>query len=338
MSTEYLSVMEFSSDALASRMLNHAFRVGWIDRLLREQHVQRSALQETDQLDEKGAEYLLSILQQYRICSMNGGEVSLTDRFRDCCRFRDLLQVKLDFAELVVGDFIERLPELLRSESEFQQQARLFRMFDYGRCLEVTPENCLHASRWMRLTTMLSRYEGPACCDYYDFGKHRQMLDLGGNSGEFAVQICRRCPQLRAVVMDLPVVCHVGRQHLRSEPESQRIEFMAGNMHTEPLPADSDLITWKSVLHDWPDAAVPGLFRKAWKALPEGGSVVIFERQKWDARDAPLSYGDLPTSLFFRSYRDPAVYQCWLQEAGFRQVQLQTISLEVPFLLLSAIR
>ena len=44
----------------------------------------------------------------------------------------------------------------------------------------------------------------------------------------------------------------------------------------------------------------------------------------------------LPVMLFFRSYRKPQFYISALQAAGFRGVEVQTIRLDLPFMLISA--
>src|SRR5436305_1534224 len=85
------------------------------------------------------------------------------------------------------------------------------------------------------LKAALARYEAPVCLAHYDFGRHRRLLDVGGNSGEFALRLCRRHPALRATVLDLPTVCAIGRQHLRRDPEADRITFLPGNAVTDPL-------------------------------------------------------------------------------------------------------
>ena len=263
-------------------------------------------------------------------------EVSLTPAFKAALKYRDLLQTKLQFSELVAPDFFARLPQLLSSYEEFMSTSKLFELFDYSRCYEVTPENCLRTSRWMQLTTMLTRYEAPVCCDHFPFSKHRRMLDLGGNSGEFALQVCRQNSALHATVADLPVVCHVGARHVAPFAEAPRIQFQPLNFIEEDFPNGHDLITCKSVLHDWPDPLVEILIKKCFDALPAGGRILIFERQLWDISLHSLPYGLLPVLLFFRSYRRPEFYTSLLTAAGFSEVSVTTMQLEVPFMIISA--
>ncbi|MCA9061631.1 MAG: methyltransferase [Planctomycetaceae bacterium] len=336
MSSEYLCIEPFIRDALAGRMLQAAFELGVIDRLANRTVCAADQLFRRLPLDRHGAELLRQTLENNGVLASDDVGIRLTDSFRRTLPFRDLMLTKLQFAELFATDYVTRLPQLLQSEEDFMRTAKLFELFDYSRCHEVTPENCIQTARWMKLTTALTRYEAPVCCDHFNFSQSRRMLDLGGNSGEFARQVCERTPHLHVTVGDLPVVCHVGREHLSGTEEAARIQFQPLHFLNESLPSGYDLISFKSVLHDWPEEAVRILLTRCRDALAPGGRVLIFERTSIDFRSSGMSYGQLPVLLFFRSYRPAESYAQFLSEAGFRNMELQLIPLDVPFLLMTA--
>lgn len=331
----YLKIEPFLQDALEARILEEALATGLVDQLV-SGIASADELKQLSEFDVAGRDFLLQTLQKSGVVECSSGTVKLSVAFREILPFRDLLTTRLKFANVVSGDFFTHLPALLKSAECFMQVAKLFELFDYNRCLQVNTPNCLHASNWMQLTTMQSRYEGPVCYQHFDFSDHERMLDVGGNSGEFAMQICRLTSNLQATVFDLPAVSAVGSRHVHAADFGNRIQFVAGDMRTDDFPSGCDLISWKSVLHDWPDEAVPLLLKKSLSALPQGGRLLIFERQKWDFRIDQISYGQLPLQLFFRSYRQPAQYVEWLQECGFDHITVQSIALELPFTLITA--
>jgi SAM-dependent methyltransferase len=259
----------------------------------------------------------------------------LTATFRLVLRYRDLLQAKLDFATLVAGDFLGGFTALIQDPRQFMAHARLFKLFDYQRCFDDSPESFEQTRRWMRFTTALTRYEAPVCLRHHDFSRHRRMLDVGGNSGEFALRACKENPALEATVLDLPLVCAIGRQHVRAEPEAERITFLPGDARAGPLPTGFDLITFKSMLHDWPDEDARSFLSRAAEALEPGGILLIFERGPLEVR-GPLPYGQLPMLLFFRSFRQPGFYTEHLAGLGLRDVAVQSVELESPFFLVTA--
>jgi hypothetical protein len=335
MSTDYLIIEPYLQDALQARTLHAAFDLGIIDIVAERGKLPQTQVFRNRACDAAGARFLVEVLSKAGVFQVVEEHIDLTAGFRDALRYRELLQTKLRFAEMVAPDFFSRLPQLLNSSEEFMSTSKLFELFDYGRCHEVTPQNCVQASRWMELTTMLTRYESVVCCDHFAFDKHRRMLDLGGNSGEFALQVCRRTPALHATVADLPVVCHVGARHVAAFPEASRIQFEPMHFIDDAFPSGYDLITCKSVLHDWPDNLAEVIIKKCFDALPVDGRILIFERQRWDMRLYPMPYGLLPVLLFFRSYRQPEFYSSMLNAVGFTDVTVTTIQLEVPFMIVT---
>ena len=188
----------------------------------------------------------------------------------------------------------------------------------------------------MKLTTALTKYEAGAALHHYDFGTHRRMLDIGGNSGEFVLRLCKGHPELRAAVMDLPVVCEFGQDHILPEPERDRISFVPGNALTDPIPGGFDLISFKSMLHDWPEIDAVRFVDRAAEALEPGGTLLIFERGPLDfaAGSPPLSL--LPILLFARSFRGPSLYEEELEALGFADIEVRDVELETCFFLLTA--
>ena len=204
--------------------------------------------------------------------------------------------------------------------------------------MEATPENLERTARWMRLTTALTRYEAGACLAAFDFAKFQRVLDVGGNSGEFVLQLCRAHANLHAAVYDLPVVCEIGAAHVADAPEAPRIDFVKRDRAVRALPAGHDLVCFKSMLHDWPEAEMADFLQRAFDALQPGGTVMIFEREQWQMGDTPVAYGQLPLLLFFRSYRRPEVYEAQLSALGFVDVSVAHVALDMPFILVTAVK
>jgi len=331
----YLCVDRFLAHFMDAQALGAAFELGVIDCLERESTHTIESLGQQLRTDPRVFPVLIDLLQAAHVLSREGGPLAFTPEFQAALQYRDLLVAKLDFARVAAFDLINDFSTLVRAPREFMARARMFRLFSYGRCFDSTPENLELTRRWVRITTALTRYEASACFDRYDLSAHRRMLDIGGNSGEFAVQACRRYPQLRATVFDLPVVCEIGREHVAATPEGARISFIAGNAMVDPLPSGFDLITFKSVLHDWPDDETRRFMERAWNALPPGGTLLIYERSRLTFAATP-PFVTTPIIAFAHSYRDPTFYEGILREFGAVDVRTSQVSLEVPFFVLAA--
>lgn len=332
---DYLCVDEFIKDMVAARALTSAFELAVIDMLSSDVQVPYDVLAQEIRAPQGGLKLLLRLLENAGVLEKIGEQYRLTARFNAALQYRDLLLAKLDFAHIAAHDFIDIFTVLIADPVEFMKRAGMFRFFNYGNALVSTPENQNLTARWMRITTMLTRYEAQVCFALHPVGAYRRMLDVGGNSGEFALQACRANPDLAATVFDLPVVCDVGSNHLRSEPEAGRIHFIKGNARMDALPGGNDLITFKSMLHDWPDEEARGFLRKACQALEPGGTLLIFERGPFEIGEAGLPYSIIPFLLFAHTFRSPDLYVECLAEGGLSNISVTWIDLEMPFFLVT---
>ena len=334
---EYLCVDDFMKSLVDARALSSAFELGLIDYILQNSLVVFDDLKNTVGTDERGLRFLVDLLIANHVIEEKNGEIMLTRAFIKALKFRDLLEAKLEFANFVAPDVINHLTTLIQHPQQFGQDTRTFELFCYGRSLEHTPENFELTKRWVRITTALTRYEAQVCLRYHDFSRHRRMLDIGGNSGEFALRICKNHPGIHATVFDLPVVCDVGLEHVRSEPEAKRITFIKGNALTDPLPEGCDLITFKSMLHDWPEREAKHLIARASRALAPGGTLLVFERGPIELGEKPPPYSMIPFLLFFRSFRSPEIYSSQYRACGLHTIGIQRINLETPFNLVTGV-
>lgn len=333
---EYLCVDDFVRTLVDARALKTAFELNLVDLLQQQPEKTLAAVIAATGADPQGLAFLFDLLCANRVLERRDGALSLHPAFVQALRFRELLEVKIDFAGFMLADFSDLFSAMVVNPQRFLRHGRVFRLFDYARCLDATPENHRHTQTWMRLTSVLTRYEAPVCLELFDVSQHRRMLDVGGNSGEFLVQACRRHSGLTGSVLDLPVVCDVGLENVMGQPECSRIGFIKSDVRAEQLPRGYDLITFKSMLHDWPVEEAGQFLDKAAAALEPGGIILIFERGQLEVCDTVPAYSMLPLLMFFRSYRAPETYVQKLQALGLADVTCQHLKLDTPFFLVTA--
>lgn len=333
---DYLCVDNFIGTIFQARALSTAFEIGLIDDLLRCPSLSIQSLSEYGVKDKRGMILLLRMLQTNGIIENHNGAIVLSEAFIHAMKYRDLLELKSTLANLAAHDFLDYFTDLVHRPDRFLHEVKFCRLFSYDRCFSVSRENEEATRRWMHITTTLTKYEAPVCMHYYDFGQNRKILDIGGNSGEFVLRICRKYREIHASVLDLPLVCEIGRKHIGPEPEADRISFIKGNALTDVLPGGFDLITFKSMLHDWQEREAMRFITNASQALAPGGMLLIFERGPIEVDLAAISYSMLPMLLFFHSFRSPEIYENHLQRIGFQEIIVKRIDLEMPFFLLTA--
>ena len=106
----------------------------------------------------------------------------------------------------------------------------------------------------------------------------RSMLDIGGSHGFFSVSLCRRHPELRATVLDLPSAVEQSARLLEREGMGDRVIMQAGDALIDDLGESVyDLVLLCNVVHHFDDAANRTLAEKSARALRPGGVLVIAE-------------------------------------------------------------
>ena len=117
------------------------------------------------------------------------------------------------------------------------------------------------------------------------FGSGNKILDVGGGTGSFAIELVRKFTDVSVDIFDLPQVKSAAEAYLSANGFSETIGFQPGSFRDEPLPLGYDAITLIRVLYDHADSTVMALLQRAYDALPKGGQLIVSE---------PMSGGDRP--------------------------------------------
>lgn len=177
------------------------------------------------------------------------------------------------------------------------------------------------------LSTMTARKLG----EVVDFGAFRRLLDIGGGSGAYDIELCKQYGALQATVFDLPHVAAIAAEKIAEAGLADRIGTKGGSFF-EQVPKDHDVHLLSMILHDWGEAENRALLRRSFEALPAGGAVVISELLVDDEKTGPapaalMSLNMLIETAGGRNYT-PAEYSAWLGEAGFRHID--TVWFDAP--------
>ncbi len=335
-SYKYLCVDNYLTDFLHTQILKSAFETGLIDLLTENSRIGLQELCDTLSIDREGARLLIDLLEQNRVVRQAGSKISLTEEFTEALKYRNLLEVKIEFANYLAPDIANRFKDYILDMDSFMAQSAIFDLFSYHRCYESSKANLATTRKWMNYTTILTQYEAEVFLQHHCISHCKSAMDIGGNSGEFILQLCRANPALMGTVVDLPLVCDIGMEHVNGQAEADRIQFHKADALQDNLPKGFDLITFKSILHDWPDAAVDTYISRAYDSLRLNGDLVIFERVRGDSPAHFPVYGNLPVFIFMRFYRNADLYCRLLEKYGFSEIKIINIQLEMPFVIVSA--
>ncbi len=104
------------------------------------------------------------------------------------------------------------------------------------------------------------------------------MLDIGGSHGYYSVEICRRHPYLKSIIMDLPEAVEYAAPILAEEKMGDQITFRIGDALTDDLGTNAfDVVFIGNLVHHFPDDINRLLIKRVAKVMRAGGLLVIYD-------------------------------------------------------------
>jgi hypothetical protein len=133
-----------------------------------------------------------------------------------------------------------------------------------------------------------SRSLGHALARRVDFTPFTYLLDLGGGSGAYTVEILRHYPHLRAILFDFPQVCHLAEAVMRQEGLTDRVQIVGGDYEHDVLPPGPDVVLWSGNLHASSLENCQRMLIRLHALLPPGGMMLIHDYMLDESRSGPL--------------------------------------------------
>ena len=143
------------------------------------------------------------------------------------------------------------------------------------------------ARRYHQATYSIGMGAGRRFVRQVDLSKKKRIMDIGGGSGAYCIQAAKAHEHIRAVVLDLPVVCEVTREFLAENGVAGRVEAQACNFVTDPFPGDCDVAIMASNLPMYSRAVIASVIRKAHDALLPRGQMHLIGETTNDERTGP---------------------------------------------------
>jgi precorrin-6B methylase 2 len=163
----------------------------------------------------------------------------------------------------------------------------------------------------------------------FDFTNFKTLCDIGGSGGNLCVHVAKNNQHIQCLSFDLPPVAPIANDNFKALGLHERVKAVAGDFFKDDLP-NADLITMCNVLHDWSVEDKKMLIQKAYKALPEKGTLVVVENII-DNERRKNAFG-LMMSLNMLIETDEgfdyslADFEDWANEAGFKDISIMPLT------------
>lgn len=298
---------------IAGRAVICAVTLGVFDAL-HEEPASPPELAERLGLDPLGTESLATALLALGYLELEGGRLGnapVTERL--------LARSSPDSIATFIGEQGDLHWEVLTMLPQALSEGRAYAMHEEGR----------DPARWrayIRGLFEISRPEHEANAALVPIDEPRELLDVAGGHGGFAMAMCRRYPSLHATVLDLPPAAAIGRDIVAEEGFAERVSFVEGNVFELGLGEDVDVVSVFNLVHHLAEERDRELVRLARGALRAGGCLVLGDSERPEPGEDVASHGALSSLLFYawshgRNF-SRAEIAGWLEEAGFVDVRV----------------
>lgn len=161
---------------------------------------------------------------------------------------------------------------------------------------------------------------------------HSKLLDLGGSHGLYSIELCKRNPNLTAIVIDLPPVKKYAEECIAQHGVSQTVSFLAADFMKDELPKNADIILAFNIIHGHNTSDNETLAKNIYNSLNDGGICVILEQIKGIGGRSQLSRAT--TSYMALNLLHQASAQTYtkneiddiVRKAGFKKTELKQLN------------
>jgi hypothetical protein len=170
-----------------------------------------------------------------------------------------------------------------------------------------------------------------------DLSGFSRLLDLGGGSGAFAIELVKRSSELSAVVFDLPQVVAVTEKILQETGLASRITCAGGDLRSDPWPAGADLLLLSYIVSCYDPTTLRTVLARTYDYLPPDGQLLIHDFAVSADRSGPQNaalflFGQLTVSAQTQAYTIDELKTA-LQESGYQQITVQPFLPDLTFLI-----
>lgn len=121
-----------------------------------------------------------------------------------------------------------------------------------------------------------------------DLTNVKKMLDVGGGSAAFSMEIVKKNPSIKATVLDLPHVIPLTKKYVSEAGLLNNFNFIEGDYLTKDFGSDYDLILLSAIIHINSYEQNKMLIKKCADALNKNGMIVISDFIMNDDRTQPV--------------------------------------------------
>lgn len=279
------------------QVINVLLRFGILEEISRHtQGVSIPELQRITGTSEYGLKVLLEMASCADIVSCENGNYAITKIAHFLLHDR-MSRVNFNFVQDVCYKALFHLDEAI-AKGKPVGLAELGPWPTIYEGLSILPEQAKKS--WFEFDHFYSDDSFPIALDIVFKKNPKKIVDIGGNTGKWAIKCCERSEQVKVTILDLPVQLSVAQENIRKAKKEHQISLQA----VDVLNADFDVpeadVIWLSQFLDcFSPEQIVAILDNLVRKMAQGTSIFIMETF-WDNQRFPAaSYSIAATSVYF---------------------------------------
>lgn len=273
-------------------------------------------------LSEYGARVLMEASLGMGVCTLNEGRYAIT-KTGFFLLFDDLTIANINFVDDVCYDGLAYLQESI--ETGKPAGLKVFGKWPtIYEGLSSLPEQVQKS--WFAFDHHFSDGSFPIVLKHVLGLGIKKLIDIGGNTGKWAIACVQESPNIEVTMMDLPGQLRMAEKKITALGLNDRIHFHPVNIldEQEKFPHGHDAIWMSQFLDCFSEAEITSILKRCHEALDDYGYVLILENF-WDCQKfRGAAFSIQMTSLYFTALAngnsqlyDSAVFKNAVFAAGF---------------------
>lgn len=173
-------------------------------------------------------------------------------------------------------------------------------------------------------------HQGKILSMMIDLTNVKTMLDVGGGSAAFSIEIVKRNPSIDVVVLDLPYVIPLTKRYVSAAGLSDKFSFIEGDYLTKNFEGSYDLILLSAIVHINSYDQNKILIKKCADVLNKNGMIVISDFIMNDDRTQPYHGALFALNMLVATengdtYTEKEIRE-WFESAGLSNIERKNTS------------
>jgi hypothetical protein len=179
---------------------------------------------------------------------------------------------------------------------------------------------------FLKAMSGLSKGTAAAIAERLPWASYETVYDIGAAEGTLPIAIALAHSHMSGGGYDLPPVGPHFDANVAAHGLTDRLQFKEGDFLKDELPT-ADVLVMGHILHDWDLDRKRMLIEKAYRALPHGGALVVYEAMIDDARRKNVFGLLMSLNMLIETPGgfDYTGADCmgWMRDAGFRETRAE---------------